>query len=370
MTTKKHNKHPPLERPNIGMYNRCEWAIYGTTCQQITMLVDQITDRLSPGRKTVYVDADHSEGELSTELQVGKKRWSSDGARSWSTYDDKLLAWPADLALINGNHYPATRQIVVIDPKKKNSLQRRVDQLTAIDIVLTEEEADIYPFVREKMNEDTLLLKKADLQGVADYLRAATAPPPVKALVLAGGKSLRMSEDKATIAYHDGMPHEQYVASLCQQIGIETYLSKGIAYKETTAYGLPVITDRYVDMGPMGAILTAFMREPDTAWLVLACDLPLLDADTISTLVEARRSTCYGTAYQVAGEPFPEPLLAIYEPAIYQRMLQFLSLGYACPRKVLINSDIHLVPLTDNHKAYNANTPEEKEEALQKLTKK
>jgi len=44
-----------------------------------------------------------------------------------------------------------------------------------------------------------------------------------------------------------------------------------------------------------------------------------------------------------------------------------LSQGYACPRKVLINSEIEMLPCPDEFVLRNANTPEEYEAAIKAL---
>ena len=113
-------------------------------------------------------------------------------------------------------------------------------------------------------------------------------------------------------------------------------------------------------MGPFGAIISAMMSDPESAWLVLACDLPNLDLTTLQALIEKRNPTKVATAVRGHGNPFPEPLISIYEPRAYPRMLQFLSLGYACSRKVLINSDVELWDIDDNELILNVNTVEEK----------
>lgn len=94
---------------------------------------------------------------------------------------------------------------------------------------------------------------------------------------------------------------------------------------------------------------------------MVACDLPLLDESTINTLVEARTPGRFATAVRGPEREWPEPLVAIYEPRAYQRLLRFMALGYSCPRKMLINSDIQLVNLDDMLPLTNANTPEERD---------
>jgi hypothetical protein len=42
-------------------------------------------------------------------------------------------------------------------------------------------------------------------------------------------------------------------------------------------------------------------------------------------------------------------------------------MGYACPRKLLINSDIATLKFKEEEAITNANTPEERKEVLKKL---
>ena len=115
-------------------------------------------------------------------------------------------------------------------------------------------------------------------------------------------------------------------------------------------------------MGPFGAILSAFQTNPNAAWLVAACDQPLIDAGVLKELISKRNPSKYATAFYNPETDFPEPLITIWEPRAYSELLHFLSLGYSCPRKVLINSDIELLELEDSLVLKNANTPEEYEQ--------
>jgi molybdopterin-guanine dinucleotide biosynthesis protein A len=122
--------------------------------------------------------------------------------------------------------------------------------------------------------------------------------------------------------------------------------------------GLP---DSFLGLGPYGGILSAFREDPNAAWLVIACDLPLLSEKSLRQLLAARNPSAMATAFQSPDNEFPEPLIAIWEPRAYPVLLDFLSRGYSCPRKVLINSDAHLVQATDAAELTNVNVPEEYE---------
>ena len=125
------------------------------------------------------------------------------------------------------------------------------------------------------------------------------------------------------------------------------------------------IYDRYGEIGPAAAILSAMDEKPGCAWLVLAVDMPLLDELTLQQLVEERDPAKKATAYisSTAGhEGLPEPLCAIYEPGMRDDLYKFVrEQDIRCPRCILIElkKDSHFIPLKNQKALTNVNTPEE-----------
>jgi len=369
MTSKdKHQKHPKLKRSDIGSYHRCEWAIYGTNCENICALFDQISNNLKQ-YNFLYVDADHSEVEKDTCHQIGKKQFSSKKVQSWNSFDDRLYSLQTDAAFVNGNHYCATAQIVIIDPKKGESLKRRVGQLDNIKMVIVDNSNDeIFDFIKVKMTDETIIVESSNLATITEYFltQIKKSRPELKAIILAGGKSQRMGFDKSQIEYNNGITQENHLIKLLNKRNIKSYISKRYNHKIKENLDL-IIKDKLVDMGPCGAIISAMMTDPNAAWLVIACDLPFIDGVLIDRLIDSRNTSKFATTYRGVDNQFPEPLITIYEPRSYQRLLSFLSLGYACPRKVLINSDIEELVLHDMNAITNVNTPQEMDLAKSKL---
>jgi molybdopterin-guanine dinucleotide biosynthesis protein A len=130
---------------------------------------------------------------------------------------------------------------------------------------------------------------------------------------------------------------------------------------------LPYLEDRFLNLGPKGGILTALQFNPNAAWLAVACDLPFLRPETLQYLVQHRDPTKMATAFYDSDGQFPEPLLTIWEPRSYPAMLQFLSLGYSCPRKALINSEVKLLTVPDVRELRNVNDPATYEQSLAEL---
>jgi molybdopterin-guanine dinucleotide biosynthesis protein A len=80
--------------------------------------------------------------------------------------------------------------------------------------------------------------------------------------------------------------------------------------------GLRLLCDQAEDIGPLAGLLAAFAHEPESAWLVTAVDLPWISAGTLQRLLDARDPACFATAYRIPQTDRPEPVCAIYEPAI------------------------------------------------------
>ena len=366
-----HQKHPKLARPAIGAYGRTEFALVGSTCERMEALMSEWVAVLSDRYRCLTVVGEHGQPEEPARLRYGTKRFAT-AHDDWNEYDDRLLGQHFDLVLVNGNHYPASRQIVFVDDKKAGTLDRRRAQLTDIfAVVYVTGDRSMPPWLSElcaSQDRPPVMTSVSLLQPVLVALAEELAKnvPPLRALVLAGGASSRMGTDKGQIVYRNGETELERLTHLCLEVGAPPSISvrRRPAVDQTS---FPLVEDRFLGLGPAGAICSAFLTDPNAAWLVLACDLPLLDESTLSELIEARNPCRYATAARGPGNEWPEPLVAIYEPRAYPRLLQFLSLGYSCPRKFLINSDVEVVDLEDGTPLINANTPEERERVRQLL---
>jgi molybdenum cofactor guanylyltransferase len=382
-----HRKHAELVKPDLGFFSRNEWAIMGAPCGPIRQLAYALTERLSKRFRIVYVDADHKGADEETGLGRDLKSALAHGAaleytdkitfhrfdreEKFDTFQFRQEFYGLDVALVNGNHFAAKKQIVIIDPKKEASLQKKLDRLSGVELfLLTETGREIYPFLRNHLeNRQSIpVLEIADTEAIASFLEHGlkASTPPLYGLVLAGGKSLRMGLDKGLIDYH-GKPQREYVADLLGNFCEQTFISCRPEQVAEIGDGYRVLPDTFLGLGPFGAILSAFRENPDCAWLVAACDLPLLDDATLAQLVKSRNPSRVATAFNSPANEFPEPLITIWEPRAYPALLQFLAQGYSCPRKALINSDVELINAADPLALTNVNEQEEMEMVKERL---
>jgi len=186
-------------------------------------------------------------------------------------------------------------------------------------------------------------------------------------LVLSGGKSTRMGTDKGLIEYH-GVPQRDYLYDLLTKVCDETYISLRKEQEENVPFGFQTLVDLNEFRGPYNGLLSAHKKYPEAAWLVLACDLPLMDLEALKELISHRDTTKQATAFALKDNPLPEPLCAIWEPHALQDSVSYLEAGNGtCPRKYLINHDTKLVFPKNESVLLNANSEEEYKEALEKL---
>jgi molybdopterin-guanine dinucleotide biosynthesis protein A len=189
---------------------------------------------------------------------------------------------------------------------------------------------------------------------------------PLKGLVLCGGFSTRMQEDKSSIAYH-GMPQWQYLVTLLQSFLKEVYISCREEQQENFSAYPHLVPDSVPFGGPSAGLLSAHALQLDTAWLVIACDLPLLSKQSLALLIQSRDTTKAATTFISPFNNLPEPLIAIWEPAGLTALQQNVSAGKNCPRKTMLNTDIALLQNPYADEQFNANTPAEKAEVLSNL---
>ena len=182
---------------------------------------------------------------------------------------------------------------------------------------------------------------------------------PLYGLVLAGGRSTRMRRDKASLNYAGRTQLERAMTLVTPHV-VRAYVSvRADQAREPLRARYPQIQDQQANLGPIAGLLAAQARHPEAAWLVLACDLPLLDQATLEHLLHSRAPERGATAYRSSHDGLPEPLCAIWEPRSAAPLAAYVAAGGECPRKFLSRSDTALIDEPDPRALDNINTPEE-----------
>lgn len=365
-----HQKHTHLTRRNNDSFAPNEIAFVGTKCDEILNIVQQIAKKL-PHYKLAYFDASHAKdvpvNHLSEFVFHPKGNVQISTLQNVNPYEQRIQFSQFDFVFINGNHYQSTKQVLIVNPEKEASVLKRIDQLNNIQFIIKPtKETPLFDFLEDKYStiQNTVSYTVNEIDNIADHIESfiQEKKASVKGLVLVGGKSTRMGMDKSELHYF-GKSQKKYVSEILEKNELETYESVAVFSEKPTE-----IHDTFLNLGAFGGICSAFQKDPNSAWLVLAIDVPFVDEHLIKLLLEKRNSSKVATAIKGKNKQFPEPLITIYEPKAYPILLQYLAQGYSCPRKMLINNDVEIVEVDDSY-IRNINTLEEFESAKKELSK-
>ena len=186
--------------------------------------------------------------------------------------------------------------------------------------------------------------------------------PVLYGLVLTGGHSTRMGQDKALIEYGDG-PQVLAAWRRVQPCVRECFVSlRADQREEPVRSALPALVDAVDGIGAAAGLLAAHAARPEAAWLVVACDLPLLQASTLSTLVHARDGRHAAIAYRGDQDGQPEPLCAVWEPEALQALARASGSGRHGLRNALAQVSTLLLATPADQSLRNINTPQERAE--------
>lgn len=190
-------------------------------------------------------------------------------------------------------------------------------------------------------------------------------------LVLVGGRSVRMGRDKGAMVWH-GTEQRVHAAGLLSHLCEKVFISCRSGQEEELAGDYPLLVDSVEGSGPIVGLLTAFEHRADVAWLVLACDLPLITEPTLAFLTGSRDENMLATTFRSPFDGLPEPLVTIWEPGAASVLRQHMADGYKCPRKALIRNEHHIKVLSPPcpEDLMNTNTPDDAEQVLKILGKR
>jgi len=355
VTTKKSSSCVTQKKTSY-LFHPYEIAFCGYSNSGKTTLISKLIKSLKSKYTIGYIKHDVHKFQMDKEGKDTFVSWNS-GATQILISDSKHTAsihknspdliesktsfLNCDIAFLEGYKNSSAKKLVIIDQENK-----------IFNAIKTGEIDHVIGFIGQGPKPQSLPLdlpyfQRDDIGSIAQWIQdfqiKRVKEIPLYGLVLAGGHSTRMKKDKALLKYSDKTQAEagyELLSSFCESTFISSRFNQ---WSNQTLNHLPQIHDRFLDFGPMGGILSAMQTHPHAAWLVIACDLPYLDKNTIQFLIKNRNPFKMASCYKSKNSDFPEPLCSIYEPKILLRLLQFLGLGYQCPRKVLIQSPTQLL---------------------------
>jgi len=151
---------------------------------------------------------------------------------------------------------------------------------------------------------------------------AGDTMPTVSAVVLAGGRSTRLQQDKALLEL-DG---QWVLESILHKLAFlsDDVLVVGGDRVKLRPLGVPIVPDARPGAGPLGGIYSGLKRMRHERGLFVACDMPLLNLSLLRYMIEL--SPEFDVVIPRIGDNV-EPLHAIYSKMCLLPMEEHLNRG-------------------------------------------
>lgn len=189
----------------------------------------------------------------------------------------------------------------------------------------------------------------------------------IELLVLAGGLSSRMGVPKHLLPHIDGRPVYKHTIDALHftcPLNSSIYISlrnESQLSDLQLAIGSPQIKPLYdghsdSSQGPAAGLLAAHKHLPDSVWLVVGCDYPLLTSDALQQLLREYEPpvTCFRNL-----EGYADPLLGIWSPEALTKLERNVGEGRSGPSSVVQSMGGKTVEPMDFKWTEGANTPKQ-----------
>jgi molybdopterin-guanine dinucleotide biosynthesis protein A len=174
-------------------------------------------------------------------------------------------------------------------------------------------------------------------------------------LILAGGKSSRMGQDKAMIEFH-GKPQHIYLTDELKPVCKEVFIS---CRKSQYPSLRNIIVDHFELKSPLNGILSAFHFDPFASWLTVPADMPNINREAVAFLVNNRNRQKLATCFTDSEGVEPEPLFTLWEQKARPAIFDFFNSGGFSAKKFLQENDVNILPCPNPQWLININDPDE-----------
>ncbi len=190
------------------------------------------------------------------------------------------------------------------------------------------------------------------------------------ALILAGGQSSRMGEDKALISYNGVaiLQHVYQVAAACTE-NVYVLSPWNERYQQILSPKCNYLIESQPGRGPLFGFAEGLSQISNDWILLLACDLPLLKVEILQGWIERLPQLPSSiSALAPQRSVIWEPMCAFYRREVLTELQDFLQAGgrsfqkwfsHICVEALRVDSEINLM-------LYNCNTPLDLEEIVNK----
>lgn len=178
----------------------------------------------------------------------------------------------------------------------------------------------------------------------------------ITGIILAGGKSRRMGNDKAMLLYKGKTFIEHIISALQPLVKNIIIVSDD---KEYDRFGLKRVADQIKNSGPLAGVYSGLHHSNTELNIVLSCDVPLIDSALLKLLIKEDDPSLDVVQFQSGDKTIP--LIALYKKRCADTCLSLLNSGERRLRVLAehLNAKTIILGKDSAHKAMNFNTKQD-----------
>ncbi|MFT4849341.1 MAG: molybdopterin-guanine dinucleotide biosynthesis protein A [Sediminicola sp.] len=144
----------------------------------------------------------------------------------------------------------------------------------------------------------------------------------VTGIILAGGKSSRMGEDKGFLKLN-GKTFMAYIIAALKPIVCDIIIVSNNS--DYDVFKLKRVADTMEDSGPLAGLYAGLLHSETENNIVLSCDVPLINTSVLKKLIEGFTSEVEVIQFESQGKKMP--LVAMYKRHCMYPILELLQTG-------------------------------------------
>lgn len=187
----------------------------------------------------------------------------------------------------------------------------------------------------------------------------------LSAAILAGGHSSRFGSNKA-LFYYGGetliVRAARLLRSVCDEVVVSASRVNASSYE---FLGLQIVEDERTDCGPLGGLETLLDRCATPWLLVVTCDMPYVDSDALSMMIDeagpsddgGEKSLPHAVAWRRRSDDSISPFPLLVERDALTVLRQRINDGRYSVKGLLDALDTHYIYTTTDEMLCNVNRP-------------
>jgi len=178
---------------------------------------------------------------------------------------------------------------------------------------------------------------------------------PLYGLYLAGGMSSRMGSPKWALTHANGTTFLDNAITQLSELCEEVFVSTATENSDIPFSQICDDTAGTTNLGPLGGLLAAHKAHPGASWLVLACDLPAMNAPALKQLLSTSGEI---VAFANPIDGVPEASATLYRPDSLKNLELHLTTGTnRCMRNFLESGNLTTLSCPNYYSLQNVNYP-------------